>query len=141
VWYNVDKGCAGALTVQGSTQSSMSSAPKPQKRKWWKKLFKRKTSASLPKSSGGTAHGRVSNVPLDVPQPSTPQAKPVEILQISARFQQSILPKMAGCVDENPAKMVFNILSIVMSVKKVRSFPASKLVPCITMDFFPGNQR
>jgi len=36
-----------------------------------------------------------------------------------------ILPKLAGCVDGNPAKMAFKILNVIMNVRKVGSVPTS----------------
>jgi len=95
----------------------MSSSQEPSKStKWLKKLLKSKTDQLLANSSGTAAPSN----PSDRPQSSTV----VENVKISARFAQSILPNIGGCVDGNPVKVVFGILSLIIKVRKVSVVPA-----------------
>jgi len=98
--------------------SSPAKAKSTRKRDKFKSLFKDILSPSLP-SSSGKSHDRTNDISNpNVPQTST-QANLVETLQISGRFAQSILPSLAGCVDANPAKTAFNILNVIVDVRKV----------------------
>jgi len=102
--------------------SSPAQSKSSRKRDKLKNLFKNNFSPSLAsRESASTSDRSTANVPQTSTQPNL-----VETLQISGRFAQSILPSLAGCVDANPAKMVFHILNAIMDVKKVSDVaPAS----------------
>jgi len=92
----------------------MPSSPGPSKLKSMKKRFKNLFKRSPSSESSRIAHeSSSSNNPLA----GEPRA---EKLKISARFARSILPKIAECVDGNPAQMAFKILKVIMEVRKVR---------------------
>jgi len=107
--------------------SSSPAQPKStRKRDKLKNLFKNSFSPSLPSSTSTSRESASTSDTLNanVPQIST-QANLVETLQISGRFAQSILLSLAGCVDANPAKTAFNILNVIIDVRKVSIPPAS----------------
>ena len=112
---------------------SMSSSPGPSKRKsmkkWLKNLIKQGPDQVLSSSSSQT-HESTSTP--DSPHPSNL----AENFKILGRFSLSILPKIAGCVDENPAKMAFNILNLIMEVRKVGSVSGTNKLNAssLTMD-------
>jgi len=109
----------------------MSSSQEPSKStKWLKKLFKSK-SDQLPANSSCTA---APSNPSDRPLSSTV----MENVKISARFAQSILPNLGGCVDGNPVKVVFGILSLIIKVRKVSAVPARNSYgrQCANFKFF-----
>ena len=106
----------------------MSSSQNPSKStKWLKKLFKSKTNQLPASSSGTTAPSNLS----DSPQSSTV----LENVKISARFAQSILPDIGGCIDVNPVKVVFGILSLIIKVRKVSVVPARNSYGCRCPNF------
>jgi len=76
---------------------------------------------SLPTSSSLAQELSPNYNPSDAPQPSNL----AENLKISGRFALSVLPRIAGCVDENPAKMAFKFLNLIMQVRTVSSVSTS----------------
>jgi len=103
--------------------SSLAQSKSTRKRYKLKDLFKKSFSLSFGSSSGIADH--------PAPTANVAQLSTLEALQISAKFTQSILPSLAGCVDANPAKTTFNILNVIVDVRKVSgTVPASNwLVP------------
>jgi len=104
-------------SARGYVSSTMSSPRVTSKRQRLKNFFK-----SNPLASSSRAGGHES-----ASSDSSQQSHLSENMKISGRFALLILPKLAGCIDENPAKMAFKILSVIMDVRKVGRVLANNL--------------